>query len=409
MSGIRIMRIIIIATIIIVLNVIPVGAQIVDEPVSPQEYQTMLGAGMDVDWAKTKQGMTYYNEQVVKDFAKKGVKHVRIRVADNVSEELLSHLEKVVNDCLSNDIIPIVAYQADTFKNDPSAENMELVVQWWSAVAQRFKGYSHKLSFDLLIECTNQLNKEPDTLNEMFERVTGEIRKSNPDRIIIISPVVRSSPENLALLKIPTQHNDYIMAEWHFYAAGPSKTNETKLWTVGTDDEKKIILDKVAVALDWQEKNGIPTWVGAWMPGNYNDGNDYTVEEQIVFASFVRDTLNNAQIPFAVNSDTKFYDRQTNLWLEDMLPLMYVIYCEEQNIIYGDADADGMQTSNDCSYIMQKVLNSNYELPIEKNCAYLDVVDVDGDDILSAVDTAIVLQKILDSNFIMPVEKGELF
>ena len=31
------------------------------------------------------------------------------------------------------------------------------------------------------------------------------------------------------------------MAEWHFYASGPDKTNEKKLWTTGTDAEKKLI------------------------------------------------------------------------------------------------------------------------------------------------------------------------
>ena len=34
------------------------------------------------------------------------------------------------------------------------------------------------------------------------------------------------------------------MAEWHFYASGPDKINEKKLWTTGTDAEKKLITDK---------------------------------------------------------------------------------------------------------------------------------------------------------------------
>ena len=34
--------------------------------------------------------------------------------------------------------------------------------------------------------------------------------------------------------------------------------------------------EKIGYALRWQEETGIPTWVGAWMPGNYNDENNYT-------------------------------------------------------------------------------------------------------------------------------------
>ena len=86
------------------------------------------------------------------------------------------------------------------------------------------------------------------------------------------------------------------MAEWHFYASGPDKANEKKLWTTGTDAEKKLITDKIQTALAWQQQTGIPTWVGAWMPGNYNKGNTYSVEEQTVFAGFMTKALSDAGI-----------------------------------------------------------------------------------------------------------------
>ncbi|KGG79391.1 hypothetical protein Y919_12475 [Caloranaerobacter azorensis H53214] len=69
------------------------------------------------------------------------------------------------------------------------------------------------------------------------------------------------------------------MAEWHFYASGPSKTNKRKLWTIGTEEEKQLITNKINIALEWQKNAGIPTWVGAWLPSNYNDGNDYSISE----------------------------------------------------------------------------------------------------------------------------------
>ena len=62
------------------------------------------------------------------------------------------------------------------------------------------------------------------------------------------------------------------------------------------------------------------------MAGNYNDGNDYTVEEQVVFARYMTEQLTKAQIPFAVNSDTKFYDREQNSWVSEMIPVRDVIW-----------------------------------------------------------------------------------
>lgn len=293
----------------------------VNSPINPWDYQKQLGKGLDVDWSKTKDGMEYYNSKTVEDFKANGINNVRIRVKDGVSDELLKQLDNQIQDCLNNNIISIIAYQADDFKNAPTDKNLNKVVNWWTKVSEHYKSYSNLLSFDLLIEVTDELNKKPDALNEAYEKIVSAIRVNNPNRIIMISPVVRSSPENLSKLKIPSSSNGYLMAEWHFYAAGPSKTSKEKLWTSGTDEEKKLITDKINCALQWQKANNIPTWVGAWMPGDYNDGNNYTVDEQVTFAKFLTKSLSNAQIPFDVNSDTKFYDRENNKWIEKMQPV----------------------------------------------------------------------------------------
>ncbi len=295
-------------------------------PISPWDYQAKLGKGIDVDWSKTEKGKEYYNTKAVQDFKNSGVAHVRIRVKDKADNNLFLTLDKQIDDCIKAGIIPIIAYQADEFKNNPDEKNIQEVVDWWSIVAARYKDKSYLLSFDLLIEATDALNNQPEKLNELYERIVTEIRKTNPQRIIMISPRLRSDSQYLSELKIPSQANGYLMAEWHFYAAGPSKDNYRKLWTVGTESEKKLITDKINYALDWQKKTGIPTWVGAWMPGNYNDGDDYSIDEQVVFADFITSSLANAKIPFAVNSDTKFYDSKNNNWIDSMLPVFNTIF-----------------------------------------------------------------------------------
>lgn len=295
-------------------------------PISPWKYQSKLGKGMDVDWSKTKKGKENYNLKAVQDFEDAGVNHVRIRIKEEADNDLFVALDEQIDDCINTGIIPIIAYQADEFKNNPNEENLQKVVDWWRIVAERYKDKSYLLSFDLLIEATDALNKQPEKLNELYERVVAEVRKTNPQRIVIISPRLRSDAQYLSELKIPSQANGYLMAEWHFYAAGPSKDNDRKLWTIGTENEKKLITDKINYALEWQKKTDIPTWVGAWMPGNYNDGDDYSIEEQVIFAEFMTSALVDAQIPFAINSDAKFYERETNDWIDNMQPVFNAIF-----------------------------------------------------------------------------------
>ena len=299
-----------------------------DAAVSPWVYQSLLGRGLDVTWSEFPKQMDTYSEQMVKDFKAAGVSHVRIRVKDDVTPELLYGLDRQIADCLANGIIPVLAYQAHEFKENPCQETMDQVTRWWQTMAEHFQGSSHLLSFDLMIESSDAVNKMPEVLNQLYEQTVTAIRKTNPDRIIMISPRLRSDPYYLHELSIPTEHNGYLMAEWHFYASGPDKTNEKKKWTTGTDEEKKLITDKISAALEWQEQTGVPTWVGAWMPGNYNKGDDYSMEEQAQFASYMTSALSSAGIPFAVNADTKYDDAGTCTWIDSMEPVVSAIFSE---------------------------------------------------------------------------------
>jgi hypothetical protein len=56
--------------------------------------------------------------------------------------------------------------------------------------------------------------------------------------------------------------------------------------------------------------------------------------------------------------------------------------------------------------LLNKVLNSNYKLPIEdKSDEYIIYADVDGDGVLTARDVTAILQKALQSDFKFKVEK----
>ena len=97
---------------------------------------------MDVDWSKTNQGRKYYNRQSAVVNAAAGLSNVRLRNANKVDQELFEGHARQIRDCLDNGIIPIIAYQADAFKNDPSDKNIENVVTWWSEVAEHYQDKS---------------------------------------------------------------------------------------------------------------------------------------------------------------------------------------------------------------------------------------------------------------------------
>ena len=297
--------------------------------IAQQDYQQMLKKGIDVDWwgrsEKNKYGA--YSETAVKRFAQQGIKHVRFRLHHyRFTDDDFKRLFSQINTCMQNDLIPIIAFSAKPYKENPNAEEHEKVVKWWKIMAERCKDLSPKVSFDLIVEPSDKVKKDVAELNSLYEDCVATIRKTNPKRIIFVAPPRLSHPEGLKYLKIPSLSNSYLMAEWHFYAAGPSKTNNKKRWTLGTAEEKQLIKKSIKVAVDWQKKTGIYTWVGAWMPGDYNKGDNYSVKEQIEFASFMTQQLDKYGIPFAINSDDKFYDYQAENWIPQYKDLLNSIF-----------------------------------------------------------------------------------
>lgn len=297
--------------------------------IAPRDYQQMLKKGINVDWwgrsEKNKYGA--YSETAVKKFAQQGIKHVRLRLHHyHFTDEDFKRLFSQIDICMQNELIPIIAFSAKPYKENPNAMEHEKVVEWWKMMAERCKDLSPMVSFDLIVEPSDQVKKDVAELNSLYEDCVTAIRKTNPKRIIFIAPPKLSHPEGLKNLKIPSSGNGYLMAEWHFYAAGPSKSNDKKLWTTGTAEEKQKIKDNIKVAVDWQKETGIYTWVGAWMPGNYNNGDNYSVKEQTVFSSFMTQHLDKYGVPFAINADHQFYDYKSEEWIPKYKDLLNEIF-----------------------------------------------------------------------------------
>ena len=297
--------------------------------IAPRDYQKMLKKGIDVDWwgrsEKNKYGA--YSETAVKRFAQQGIKHVRFRLHHyHFTDEDFKRLFSQINTCMQNDLIPIIAFSAKPYKENPNTGEHEKVVEWWKRMAEKCKNLSPMVSFNLIVEPSDQVKKDVEELNSLYEDCVTAIRKTNPKRIVFIAPPKLSHPEGLKDLKIPSMGSGYLMAEWHFYAAGPSKSNDKKRWTTGTAEEKQKIKKSIKVAVDWQKKTGIYTWVGAWMPGAYNKDDNYSVKEQTEFASFMTQQLDKHGVPFAINADHHFYDYKAEQWIPKYKDLLNTIF-----------------------------------------------------------------------------------
>lgn len=294
------------------------------------QYAQQLGVGMDVDWARTDRGIREFDPLVVRDFKAKGLTHVRIRVAGEPTEARLIHLRKLVEACEQYGVIPIIAYQADEYKKDPSAGNEKEVVNWWVAVAHYFGQSSPLLGFDLIFEPSDKLNHNQASLNRVYDKTIRNIHAIDPQRMIFIAPRLRAAPEDLLNLKLPPQSQNTVLAEWHIFRWGPLKNNGKYPWTSGTAAEKAAIRARINTAVHWQQKTGHVSWVGGWSPGETIKNGPSAA--QMAFARFMACELKKAKIPYAINADTQFYDGEEGAWrptLEPLLTTMIAPECEK--------------------------------------------------------------------------------
>ena len=290
-------------------------------------YVGRMGVGVDANWATFRWEIQAFDEQIPRDFRAMGFTHVRIRAKGIGAPDkaYLDHLERVVRASLAAGLFPVLAYSGGALNENPGEQAIQDAVRWWQAVAARFAGYPEALAFDLFIEPAKKINDHPEVLLAYYRRALSAIRPLHPRRVVFLAPRYTAKPDYLPELEPLFSKDPYTAAESHFYAAGPSKTRPNKRWTTGTPKEKALVLGYVERIVAWREKTGVPVWQGAWMPGNYNKGNDYSVPEQVRFAAFMACALKKAGIPYAVNADHKFYDPKKKAWIPEMLPVVRAV------------------------------------------------------------------------------------
>lgn len=309
------------------------------------ELVPLLGKGFDVAWSEFSKYISNHDEQKVIDIAEAGFKSVRIRVNKPAGADLFSHLDKHINQCLKHGLIPILAFHGhDAEEGTDMKEAKANTAQWWRTVAEHYKSYSDRLVFNLFVELNGNLKKDHKLLNEFYTAIIPAIRESNLYRILIVPPVGLSKPANLHYIQLPDDSDAFIMMEWHCYAAGPALSGN-KQWTVGTLEERQLVLNHFNAAADYMDQTGRSTWLGAWMAGNYNKGNEYDIPAQVQFATFFVRELAKIGVPWCINTDDKFYDYLNLKWYSEGeyggIPVRDVILDTEKITLYKEAGYKG--------------------------------------------------------------------
>jgi endoglucanase len=202
------------------------------------------------------------------------------------------------------------------------AENLSRWLAIWEQIATRYKNESGKIFFELYNEPHAELNN---LWNEYLRKGINAIRKTNPQRPLIIDVINWGNISGLASLDLPTE-DKFLIASFHYYdpfpfthqgaewVEGSNAWNGTT-WT-GTVAEKNAVLTHFNIARNWSKLHKRPIFLGEF--GAYSKANQ---SSRVNWTTFIRQSAENYEFSWAYwefGAGFGIYDRVGNQWREDL-------------------------------------------------------------------------------------------
>ncbi len=209
--------------------------------------------------------------------------------------------------------------------SDPN-NHRERFLALWEQIAEHYKDYPEILILEPLNEPTGKLGTKE--WNSLLKQAITVIRKSNPDRVIVIASAWSNTIDNLKWLEIPKDERNIIVSvhcydplEFTHQGASWVTDHDSNAWLgtkwTGTDSQKKAVTNKFDIAVAWSKQNNRPINLGEF--GSFNKAD---MDSRARYTKFFADAAVERGFSFhywQFDSDFAVYDVQTNTWIKPLL------------------------------------------------------------------------------------------
>ena len=237
----------------------------------------------------------------------------------------LTKLDDAVREAQRNGLGVII----DEHDFNACSDDVELcrtrLTAFWQQVAPRFASAPRNVAFELLNEPHDKLNGDP--WNALFAEELALVRKSNPNRIVVVGPTHWNSLNDLPLLKLPPDPN--LLVTFHYYEPFHF-THQGATWvgpeiqklhgvTWGSDADRAAVrgdFDKVAA---WAAANHRPILLGEF--GAY-DKSGTPIELRAAYTAGARSEAERHGFGWAYwqfEGDFVVWDMPHQRWVEPIL------------------------------------------------------------------------------------------
>lgn len=228
-------------------------------------------------------------------------------------------LDYIIKQSLDNKLMTIVDFhEHGAMEKDPLGTKPMLLAMW-QQIAEHCKNYSN----DVVFEIANEPNMKPELWNSIYLQAYEIIRKSNPNRTLLVGTVYGNQIQFLKDLILPEKDRNIIVAI-HYYSpiqfthqGAPWSVKNKNLsgitWTK-TEDQQKAVQKDFDFAANWAKEQDRPLTLGEF--GAYEKAD---MQSRVLWTDYVArqaELRNWSWSYWQFDSDFILYDIDGNKWVE---------------------------------------------------------------------------------------------
>ncbi len=238
-----------------------------------------------------------------------------------LSDSWLQVLDWAVDSSLTQGLRVILdLHEFNSMARDPAGLK-DRMMAFWRQISERYADKPESVLFEILNEPNRELTDA--MWNDYLAEARTLIRKTNPERTLVIGPGHWNSIPSLAALDLPEEDRNIIVTI-HYYT--PMEfTHQGASWVeaykdtsgvqwMGTEQEKAPILADFQVAQEWAQAHRRPLFLGEF--GAYDKA---PMDSRVRYTSFIARTAESLGWSWAYwqfDSDFILYDVTKNEWVE---------------------------------------------------------------------------------------------
>ncbi len=240
-----------------------------------------------------------------------------------IHQTWLNTLDWAVAQALKNDLIVILdMHQYNAMGKDPQSLKPKFLAVW-EQLAARYQDYPSTVFFELLNEPNGAITVE--MWNQLLTEPYDIIRRTNPDRTLIIGPAFWNGIDHIEELVLPetdrniivTVHYYHPMPFTHQGASWSSHRNSVGVAWLGTPEDQQAVIRDFNKVQMWAEQQKRPIFLGEF--GAYEKADMASRVRYTDFIARQAEKLGWSWSYWQFDSDFIVYDIDQDCWVDPIL------------------------------------------------------------------------------------------